>query len=99
MRELDATLCHHLDQVPIRQPIADIPSHAQLNDVGVEGTLAVHQVTGYRFRHSAPRAKAAHFTDCHEMHQNRIGSLALPPRAADRCVHSCLPFYRKASVV
>ena len=36
--------------------IGDIPSHAQLNDVGVKGALAVHWVTDYRLGHSAPRA-------------------------------------------
>src|ERR1039458_2791298 len=38
----------------LRQPIRDVPAHAQLEDVGVEGPLAVNRVTGYRLRHSAP---------------------------------------------
>ena len=29
-------------------------AHAQLDDVGVDGPLAVNRVTGYRLRHSAP---------------------------------------------
>jgi hypothetical protein len=53
---LDAALCHHLHQIVIREPVGDIPSHAQLNDVGVKGALAVHWVTDYRLGHSAPRA-------------------------------------------
>src|ERR1017187_2807287 len=56
MGNLDPALCHHLHQIAIREPIGDIPSHAQLNDVGVKGALAVHWVTDYRLGHSAPRA-------------------------------------------
>ena len=56
MRDLDAALGHHLNQVPIRQPVGDIPTHAQLDDVGVEYPLAIHRITGNRLRHSAPRA-------------------------------------------
>jgi hypothetical protein len=41
-----------LVQVPIGQPISDIPAHAQLNDVGVERAPAVDRVTGDRLRHS-----------------------------------------------
>ena len=53
MRDLDAALRHHLDQIPIRKSIGDVPTHAQLNDVRVEGALAVNRVAGYRLRHSA----------------------------------------------
>src|ERR1017187_6149665 len=56
MGDLDATLGHHLDQVPVRKPIGDVPAHAQLNDVCVECPFAVDRVTGDRLRHSAPRA-------------------------------------------
>ena len=57
MCDLDATLCHHLDQVSVRQPIGDVPPHAQLDDVGIEYTFAVHRVTRDRLRHSEPPAK------------------------------------------
>src|ERR1022692_4793054 len=57
MGDLDATLCHHLDQVSVRQPIGDVPPHAQLGDVGIEYTFAVHRVTRDRLRHSEPPAK------------------------------------------
>jgi hypothetical protein len=57
MGDLDATLCHHLDQVSVRQPIGDVPAHAQLDDVGIEYTFAVHRVTRDRLRHSEPPAK------------------------------------------
>jgi hypothetical protein len=33
------------------------PPHAQLDDVGIEYTFAVHRVTRDRFRHSEPPAK------------------------------------------
>jgi plasmid stabilization system protein ParE len=36
MGHLDAALGHHFDQVPVRQPIRDVPPHAQPDDVGVE---------------------------------------------------------------
>ena len=45
MLDFDAALRHHLDQIPIRQPKADISTHAQLNDVGVKRALAVDRVT------------------------------------------------------
>jgi hypothetical protein len=54
VRDLHAALGHHLHEIPIRQPIRDVPAHAQLDDVGVEGPLAVNRVTGYRLRRSAP---------------------------------------------
>jgi hypothetical protein len=54
MRDFDAALGHHLHKISIRQPIGDVPAHAQLDDVGVEGPLAVNRVTGYLLRHSAP---------------------------------------------
>jgi hypothetical protein len=57
MGDLDATLCHHLHQVSVRQPIGDVPAHAQLDDVGIEYTFAVHRVTRDRLRHSEPPAK------------------------------------------
>jgi hypothetical protein len=54
MRDFDAALRHHLDQIPIRQPKADISTHAQLNDVGVKRALAVDRVTVNRLRQLAP---------------------------------------------
>jgi hypothetical protein len=54
MRDLDPAFRHHLYQIPIREPIGDIPPHAQLNNVRVKGALAVHRVTRDRLRHSAP---------------------------------------------
>ena len=70
MGNLDTALCHHLHQIAIRQPIGDIPSHAQLNDVGVESTFAVHWVTDYRLGHSAPRAVNSAVYPMPQMHQN-----------------------------
>jgi hypothetical protein len=72
VRDLYAALAHHLHQVPIRQPIRDIPAYAMLNDIGVEGSLAVDRIAGNRLRHSAPRKMAAQSTRCPQMHQNHI---------------------------
>jgi hypothetical protein len=57
MGDLDATLCHHLDQVSVRQPIGDVPTHTQLDDVRVERAFTVHRVMRDRLRHSEPPAK------------------------------------------
>src|ERR1022692_4145470 len=55
MGDLDAALGHHLDQIPIRQAIRDVPTYAQLDNVRVEGASAVDWITGDRLRHSTPR--------------------------------------------
>jgi hypothetical protein len=52
--DLHTALGHHLHEVAIRQPIGNVPSYAQLNDLGIEGALAVHRVTRNRLRHPAP---------------------------------------------
>ena len=57
MGHLDAALGHHFDWVPVRQPIRDVPPHAQLDDVGGKHSFAVDRVTGNRPGHSAPRAR------------------------------------------
>ena len=56
MGDLDAPLGHHLDQIPVRKPIGNVPANAQLNDVGVESAFAVDWVSGNRLRNSTPRA-------------------------------------------
>src|ERR1022692_3044450 len=72
MRDFDAALGHHLHKISIRQPISDVPAHAQLDDVGVEYAFTVHRVTRDRLRHSAPRAnKIRQSIRCPRMHQNR----------------------------
>src|ERR1039457_3938894 len=55
MRDFDAALGHHLHKISIRQPIGDVPAHAQFDDVGIEYTFAVHRVTRDRLRRSALR--------------------------------------------
>src|ERR1022692_2996763 len=55
MGDLDAALGHHLDQIPIRQAIRDVPTYAQLDNVRAEGASAVDCITGDRLRHSTPR--------------------------------------------
>jgi hypothetical protein len=52
--DLHTALGHHLHEVTIRQPIGNVPSYAQLNDLGIEGALAVHRVTRNRLRHPVP---------------------------------------------
>src|ERR1039457_3971765 len=71
MRDFDAALGHHLHKISIRQPISDVPAHAQLDDVGVEYAFTVHRVTRDRLRHSAPPAnKIRQSIRCPWMHQN-----------------------------
>jgi hypothetical protein len=55
MGDLDAALSHHLHQIPIREPVGDVPTHTQLDDIRVERAFAVHGITGDRLRHSTPR--------------------------------------------
>src|ERR1700733_10538272 len=50
----NASLSHHLHQIPIREPIRNVPPYAELDNVGIEGPLAVHRVTSDRLRHPAP---------------------------------------------
>jgi hypothetical protein len=45
-------LRHHSNEVPIAQPIGDVPANAQLNDFSIEHPSAVDGVTGDRFGHS-----------------------------------------------
>ena len=40
MSDLNVTLGHHLDQVPIRQPIGDVLTLAQLDDARIEDALS-----------------------------------------------------------
>jgi len=44
MGHLNAALCHHFDQVPVRQPLRDVPPHAQLDAVGVKHSFAADRV-------------------------------------------------------
>ena len=67
MRDLDAALGHHLNQVPV----GDIPTHAQLNDVGIKRALAIDSVTVNRLRHPTPRQTIRQSTRCPWMHQIR----------------------------
>ena len=39
MGDLDAALGHHLDQVPVREAIRDVPTCAQLDKVRIESAL------------------------------------------------------------
>jgi hypothetical protein len=75
--DLDAALGHHLHEVAIRQPIGDVPAHAELDYVGVEGPLAVDRVTGDRLRHPPPlNIRSLQSTECPPLHQNRLKPIA-----------------------
>jgi hypothetical protein len=71
--DLHTALGHHLHEVSVRQPIRDVPPYAQLNDLGIEGALAVHRVTGDWLRHQAPNIKSRQSTLCPRLHQNQFG--------------------------
>jgi hypothetical protein len=48
---------HQLDEIAIRQSVADVPAHAQFDDLGVEAAPAVDRVTRDRFGHRGLRSK------------------------------------------
>jgi hypothetical protein len=41
VRQVDASLSHHGDQVSISQSVRDVPAHAELNNLGLKPTSAV----------------------------------------------------------
>src|SRR5664279_1828165 len=85
VRDLHAALGHHLHEIPIRQPIRDVPAHAQLDDVGVEGPLAVNRVTGYRLRPSAPLQGQCILLDAPECTRtNELAGAAHPTDSKDK---------------
>jgi len=56
MGYFDDALGHHGDHVPVRQPIRDVPSQAQLDDFGAKHQFAADRVAGNRLDRSATRA-------------------------------------------
>jgi Domain of unknown function (DUF3387) len=73
MRDFDAALRHNLDEIPIRQPIGDVPTHAQLDDVSVERSLAVDRVSVNRLRHSgAPSKDRAYYPIALDAHTRTL---------------------------
>ena len=50
----DPALRHHSSEVPIAQPVGDVPANAQLDDFSVEHPSAVDGVRGDRLGHSEP---------------------------------------------
>src|ERR1700694_3817195 len=51
VRNADAALGHHRNEISIAQAIADAPAHAQNNDLGVELALYIDRVTILAFGH------------------------------------------------
>jgi len=69
--DLDAALGHHLHEVAIGKPIRNVPPYAELDNVGIEGPLAVHRVTSDRLRHPAPLTiRGRQSNQCPPLHQN-----------------------------
>src|SRR6202163_139660 len=53
VRNADAALGHHRNEISIAQAIADVPAHAQNNDLSVELALYIDRVTILAFGHRA----------------------------------------------
>ena len=43
----DAALGHHLDQIPVTQPIGEVPPHTQLDDFGLKSATPIDRVACY----------------------------------------------------
>src|SRR4029453_1691053 len=71
----DAGIGHQLDEIAIRQSIADVPAHAQFDDLGVEAAPAVDRVTRDRPGHRGLRSKT--------------GTILCEARGCNRTVLSC----------
>src|SRR5882672_7010490 len=63
VRQGDTAVSHELDEVAIRESIADVPAHAQFDDLGVEAAPAVDRVTRDRLRHGGLRSNGAILSD------------------------------------
>src|SRR5882672_6089664 len=57
VRQGDTAVSHELDEVAIRESIADVPAHTQFDDLGVEAAPAVDRVTRDRLGHRGLRSK------------------------------------------
>lgn len=45
MRDPDPSFGQDGRQIPIREPVGDVPAAAKFNDVGVEGTPTVNRIS------------------------------------------------------
>ena len=72
----DPALRHHCNEVPIAQPIRDVPANAQLNDFSIEHSSAVDWVTGDRFGHSEPLLGVRIIRERPQMHRSPTPSQA-----------------------
>ena len=82
VRYRDTAVGHQLDQVAVGQPKADLPAHAQRDDLGVEGAPAVDWITSRRLRHGAlPLGKHSSYRNP-QIHRN------VPPAPASSPVRT-----------
>jgi hypothetical protein len=51
VRHGNAPLGHHRHEIPIAQPVSDVPADAQLDDLGMEAAPAVDGLSDYRPGH------------------------------------------------
>jgi hypothetical protein len=54
----DSTFGHHRNQVSIAQTVGDVPTNAELNELGLEPASAINRVARYFSCHLAPRKEA-----------------------------------------
>ena len=67
----DAALGHHGHQVPIAQPIGDVPANTEFDDLSLEPAPTVDRVTRYCFwSFGQPPQWAPKSTFAPSMHQN-----------------------------
>src|SRR5581483_5300051 len=76
VRDGDAALGHHLDQIPIAEPICEVPADAQLDNFGLKSATPVDGVTHDGLGHGA-LPLAARTLNMPWLHQNPMK----PPRA------------------
>jgi hypothetical protein len=51
VRHANAALGHHGYEIPIAQPIGDVPTDAQLDDLGIKAAPAINEISRYGLCH------------------------------------------------
>jgi hypothetical protein len=51
VRHGNASLRHHWHEIPIAQPLGDVPADAQLDYLGIEAAPAINEISRYRLCH------------------------------------------------
>ena len=62
MHDADTAFGHHLHQVAVGEPVADVPAHAQNDNLGIKPALSLDPVPLNRLRHSAALRQNVHAT-------------------------------------